>query len=477
MKNFLKRTTAVLVLFAVFSALAFGSSSESLLNAAKESSSEVKSYERTKENTLLLKSQGELKGTTVSVQSGLKVSEDTSLIGYRDLTGTNTSLTVTLPEIGDGLYISTGATLTSINLRESSDFTLKPNLSLTKDISLKSFTDTRTDLEDRITELKAEYAYNSSMTSFENTFYQSLISILNAQLSLKKAQRSYDSSTELYEKQIKAGFITEGSLPALKSEMALESAKAALKSGASNLESLLVDFKDRYGFEYEEVTSVREADLSITDNSSLSTAVTVATLALESAKQDLEEQTGYSGTLKATASAVPSIVFDKNMKYSSATMNAAIGASYTDKNWTISAEVSDSAIDFENTIKPVLTVSGKWSNSTSTSETDRITEKRLTNTWLEKQSDLDSALATYASTVLSLKAAVNEYRQSETQNEISADYNQRTLEMTQKLCDSGLASEDSLEDALFDVECDRISALVLKLQGLILENKIKLLNL
>ncbi|MCR5761059.1 MAG: hypothetical protein K6F82_03560 [Sphaerochaetaceae bacterium] len=464
--------TVLLVL--LLSTSVYATSAESLLSQAKNSSPEVKTYERTKENSLLLKSQSDIDGTTVSVSSGAVISEDSSYIANSSTQ--TSSVSITLPEIGDNFFISTGASISAINLKEESSVTLKPNLSLSKTFSLKSFKDSRSDIEDLITAIKVEYNYNSSMTSFENTFYQNVINILKAQLSIKKAQRSYDSSKDLYEKQLTAGFLTEGSLPALKTEMSLESARASLEASRTNLESLLVDFRDKYGMEYEDVTSARDSELEITENSELSSTVRIASLSLESAKQDLDEQTGHSGTLKTTASAVPSIIFDKDLKYDSSSMTASVDATYSDKNWSVSAVLSDTT-DFEKELSPVLTVSGKWSNSTSSSETDRINEQRLTNTYLEKQNDFDSALSSYASSILSLKASVNEHSLSEKQNEISCDYNRRTYEMTEDLYKNSLVSEQELEDALFEVECDQINTLILKLQGLILENRIKLLNM
>ncbi len=476
MKKNLKRLIAVTVLLLLLLQSLFSLSVEDMFQRAKENSSEVRSYERTKENTLLLKSQSEIKGTSVSVQSGVSVSEDTAYIGYPEALSPSSSVSIVLPEIGDGFFINTGVSVSRINLNEKAGFSVTPSLSLTKNFSIKSFEDTRSNMEDSITRLRAEYAYQSSMTSFENSFYQSLISILNASLSLEKAQRNHNRSTALYERQLKAGFLVKDSLPALQTEMSLESSKALIDSTKANLESLLSDFKDKYGMDYEMPDEVRKANLEMTEDESLSTSVSIASLSLEGAKQDLYEHTGHTGNLKATASATPVISFDKDYRYVSTSMNASVGASYTDKNWTISATVSDRT-DFESPLKPVLTISGKWSNSSSTSKTDEITEKRLTNVVLERQADLDKAVSAYASSAQALKSAINEYRQSETQNKIACDYHSRTLEMTQRLYDSGMASEESLEDALFDVRCDSVNTTVLKLQALILENRIKLLNL
>lgn len=476
MKKNLKRVTAVSVLLLLLLQSVFALSVEDMLQRAKENSAEVKSYERTKENTLLLKSQSEIKGTSVSVQSGVSVSEDYSYIGYPDSLNPSSSVSMVLPEIGDGFFINTGVSVSRINLNEKAGFSVTPSLSLTKNFSIKTFEDTRSNMEDSITRLSSEYAYQSSMTNFENSFYQSLISILNASLSLEKAQRNHNRSAALYERQLNAGFLVKDSLPALQTEMSLESSKALIDSTKANLESLLSDFKDKYGMEYEMPDEVREANLALTEDESLSTSVAIAALSLESARQDLYEHTGHTGNLKATASANPTISFDRDYRYVSTFMNASVGASYTDKNWTISATVSDRT-DFESPLKPVLTISGKWSNSSSTSKTDEITEKRLTNLVLERQTELDKAVSAYASSAQALKSAINEYRQSETQNRIASDYHNRTLEMTQSLHDSGMASEESLEDALFDVRCDSVNTTVLKLQALILENRIKLLNL
>ncbi len=476
MKKFFKRVTATLVLLSLLLTPVFAATSEDLLRTAKENSSEVKTYERTKENTLLLKSQSEIQGTTVSVQSGVMYSEDTFALGYQDSVLPTSSVSVVFPEIGDGLYINTGVSLSQINLKEKSAFSVTPSLSLTKNLELKSFSDTRSTLEDRITELRAEYTYQSNMISFENSFYQSIISILNAQLSLEKAQRSYNRSQATYEKQINTGLLTKDSLPALQVELSLESSLSSIESSKANLESLLKDFKDRYGMDFEAPDSVREADLTLVEDESLSTSVTVARLSLESAKQDLYEQNGHSGNLKATASVTPTISFDNNYDYLSSSMRASVGASYTDKNWSVSATVSDTT-DFESPLSPVVTLSGKWSNSSSTSKSNEITEKRLTNTVLEKQSDLDKAISTYSSSIQSLKSSINEFKLSESQSRITRDYHTKTLEMTQKLYDNSMASIESLEDALFDVKSDSINATILSLQALILENRIKLINL
>ncbi|MCR4676078.1 MAG: hypothetical protein K5634_02475 [Sphaerochaetaceae bacterium] len=473
MKSILKRFVAViLVLFICMSV--FATDVQTLLEEARKASREVQGYERTRENAYLVKRESEVEGTKVTVKSGTTASADAVFIGSTD--GTGNTVSVVFPEIGDNIFITTGMNVSNIYLSKSAALDVTPTVSVQKNFNLKTYEDTRTDIQDKITDIQAEYSYESGMISFENAFYQAVINIIKAQSSISQAEREYIRTKSEYEASVKAGFIREGSLTALKTEMSIESSLASIESSKESLENLLLSFKNKYGIEYTDVTEVREPSVEITPSSEKSSSVRLAELALESAKQEYEAKNGHASVITASASLSPEVSFDSNMKYSQTVLGAALSAGFTDDNWTVSASLSDS-IDFESAISPVLTVSGKWTNDDSRPKTDEIAIKKLANTVLEKQAALTEALNKYEETLAGLQVSADDYRASLAQLKVRQNYNDRYLEAALEQFASGLCKERDLEDALYEVEEDEKDALILSLQGLIIENNIKLLNI
>lgn len=376
-------------------------------------------------------------------------------------------------------------------------YSLDPSVTVSKVFDLSE--NGRNSAADIAKELKVEADHNRSLLSAENSFYNSIISIMNSEAQLKSSKKALERSIKDYEDNLSVGLIKPGSVNDLKTQQNLESSKSKLSSAELQLEQLKKNFRTNYGIEYEPVTEVPEYDISFDSSIQTNTDLYLSYLSLLSAEKLYLQKKGEGSELSVSGSIGGPTDF-KDGKYDSKEWTVKAGADLALDKFKASFNVTDSIKDKNNILvlngntsvhmgdfdvsvglsqtfdskldkngKPILTVSGSWTDSAGT-------DASLSNdliTYTNAQTAYDNALINFTVSVQNMESNIASFESSVEQYNIRKQYNLTILDYQTKLYELGYITERDYQDALDTVEQDRIDEIIWGLKGLQLANEIK----
>lgn len=457
---------------------------ETVLEKAKSLSTVYQGYEISNENHIISDQKADLKGPEFTVTGGLGYNKDNTYVD-------SSSLTLTFPETDNNYKFTLRANVGRISLRKKDPFTVSPSLTIDKNMTFKSYVDTRDEIKDLASDINWQKNYITNITNFENNLINTVASILNAENRLKTSETNYKRTLTTYENDKYLGTIEEGSLPDIARKLSLDTQRVQLESSRTSYEKSLRDFEHQYGFAFEEITQVRDADLDFEMDEDGNSTVLLAAMDLETAKQNLNAAKGMKKTVSISTTATAPYTF--NNKYDNGRLDLSASVTYketpessssvlggSDKfklTMTVNESIGRDTNGKDISPVPSVSISGTWSSKAVQAESDELNIKTLTNTVLEKENAYNDALYTYRTNAQTLLNDIATHKNSVSQNEIQTDYDKAVLDYQEKLLENGLTTQQTVDDARTTYESDLLNAMVLKLQALVLENRIKIIEL
>ena len=328
------------------------------------------------------------------------------------------------------------------------------------------------DYSREIRDVTVEQSYESSVLKFRKSVITDVYSIIDAQHKLLDSERKLAESQKDYESKLATGELKEGTTAQIKAKMTLDSSISSLDSSRKSLESKLAAFEKEYGFAYIDVDSASRPALEFTSDSENSLSVYLAKLNYLSAQQSLNEKTGKGKSITLSANVDPSLNFRTNTGYDGKSLSLGTGFDYASGNFSVGASLSES-YDADGWGTPSLSVKGSYTDGNK--NTKEIND--LETAVMTKQLAYDTAVFTYETSAKTVADNIQKALVAYDQLEIRKDYNNRILDYTKTLYENGFTTEKALNDALFDVETDRVEELLLNLTALQLECEIEILAL
>ena len=397
------------------------------------------------------------------------------------LSSSGVAATISLPNDGNtAIKISTGG----ISYKTSDNtYSVSPSVGASHTITYGLTTDNRKSLSNRQTEVLATSTYETSRVNFTTNLYSQISTILDNEKSIKKTEKELADLKRTLEQNLTLKLVKEGSLVHRASEQAIQSKETTLEALTAARDLYLRQFKNLAGFDWEGVDEIPEPNLLFEADAKKNSALTLKSLALDLAKEDLAlEKAQYTNTSLGLGGSVgyassKSINLKNETVYGNdLTVKGSASFGPTSKRYSISGSVSAS-YDFEdNTFSPSLTIGGSWSNNPS-SYSDSLKYQQTENAVLTADLAYRTALDEYNQSVVSLQNSIASYLMNYSLLLQTIAYNQETLQQQQDLFARGLATARQVEDAQFDVDLDVYSLNSSLLEGLKLENQIKSLHL
>ena len=127
-------------------------------------------------------------------------------------------------------------------------------------------------------------------------------------------------------------------------------------------------------------------------------------------------------------------------------------------------------------VNPSLTVAGSWSNNAS-SQTEQLNKQKLRNAISIAELDYQQAMADYLESVDAIQHDILAHEIEVEQLAQTEAYDRQVLEQARAAFQKGLGTESAIEDAELALQVDALDRLIVQLEGRILENRIKLLQL
>jgi len=445
----------------------FAADIEEVIAAAYQNSSKVTQYERSRQDSLL--------NNSVS-DSTWSYSVEVPKSTIYDDEGTHYPSAVISSSINNSkndLQLSTGLTVSRSELlsREGSDYhSLSGQIKVSKTFD---FTDwSSNDYSREIRNITVEQTYQSSVLNFRKSVLSDVYSIIDAKLSIEKAERSLNDSKDSYNTKITTGQLVEGSTTQISEKMKIDSSISSLNSQKTVLENKLKAFEKNYGIAYTDVDSATRPVLEFEADSENSMTVYLAKLNYLYAQQALYEKTGKGNSITLSANADPTLNFRTDSGYDSASLSLGTGIDYVGGNLKVGIGVTES-YSSKGWGTPVVKVSGSYTGGNkNTKEVNDLETAVMT-----KQLAYDTALYNYETSANGILDNIQTALVAYDQLEIQKDYHNKILEYTKTLYENGFVTEKEYDSAKFDVRIDQVQELLLNLKAMQLETEIQLLSL
>ena len=271
------------------------------------------------------------------------------------------------------------------------------------------------------------------------------------------------------EQNLQLQLIREGSLTHRATTQAIKSKETALE-GLLEADALyLRQFENLAGFAWEGVEEIPEPNLLFEPEKIQNSNLKLQRLAAELAQEELAiERAKYTNKdlkIKGTMGLDNGSILGDRL-YSVAEANLVA------KQFSLSGKVSATYNLDTNKLSPSLTVGGSWSNNpASTSES--LLLQQLENKVLTAELALRTATDEFNQSVMSLQNDIAAYLMNYAMVLETMEYNEETLAQQKELFAKGLISQREVDDAQFVVDLDHYTLQATLLQGLRLQNQIR----
>jgi len=368
-------------------------------------------------------------------------------------------------------------------LAESDNFfNANPTLTFSRAFKFGDSGDNLDDLKITKQRIELERGYQQRILDFESSIYSKIIEILNYETTLLNNEK------EIFIQQTKVDNARTLKTVAIESttfksmELELERLLNTKDANQKKLAMALAQYKQLTALEWNGIEDIREAELTFRSLPNGDSTVLTASLDLEIAKETLalkERASVKSGTsfsvpsLNLTASS--SINYSKSLGNENVSYDLGVGASYSAKNFTTAAGIG-LGIGNNGDVKPTITVSGSWSNN-PTALSDALTIQGLENSVTIASIDYQQALLDYQIKANQLESDLLNFGLDVDRFIQNIELRHQLLEQIKQAFEKGLAKQTDVDQALLDVELIKYEQKIYALQALILENRIKSLQL
>ncbi|MGN0907919.1 MAG: TolC family protein [Bullifex sp.] len=463
------KKTCVLVMTLLMTAMTLCAAPYSdILEGAKANSITLKNAEISYRNSQITVEKNELKDEVAVTVSGIaKVSPSLAI---------TPSVKVVLPN--DGATTIEASVPYTLDYDDTSLYSASPSLKVSHVFDLSGYDkDVLSALSNSKSLLSSEYSYQNTILTFENSVLNSIRTLLSTEKSLASQSFNLEESEKSLNDKVTLGQVTEGSVTWQQAVNQINISKNTVSALERQIENAKSQYKTLTGLEWDGVTDLPEPDLTFTMLPGGNTGVIIKQIDAEIAK---ENYAGRFAQMNPQAVAVNGSVTGTNSRTlmnetNSVGMNA--GATYSQNNWTLGSSVGFSYNARDNKFDtPSLTVSGTWQNKTTTKK-DELELQGLSNLIISAENSAQDELTSYIQSARALELDIMQYEFTKIQSQANSEYLKANLENVKALHDVGLVTDAELRKAEFNAQMDEYDTMSVIIDGLILQNRIRLLNL
>lgn len=381
------------------------------------------------------------------------------------------SVEVVLPN--DGSTTITASTGLGFEYGDGSYYSVSPSVGVSHTFDLTGYdTDLQSTLSNARASLESERTYQNARLTFENQVLSSIKAILQAEQSLDKARYELEKAQKDLDNALALGNMSQDSVSYLQTVNSINLQQRTIDATQKQIETASAQYTTLTGLVWDGVDSLPQPDLTLSILPGGNTNVLVADIDVQLAQHaiDTKNHSVNPSSLTVTG-AVNSALSD-----SSKSVSGNAGVTYTAGNWSVSSVLGGSYSNERNRFTPSLTVGGSWTNKT-TRRSDDLELQRLNNSLISAQNDLTDARSTYVQDAQNLQIEILNYNYTLQTQAATRDYLEANYEYMQTLYDAGLCTEDQLNDARKELEWADVDDQVNTIDGLVLQNRISLLNL
>ena len=390
-------------------------------------------------------------------------------------TFTGSSVSVTLPN--DGKTTISASLGGSLTYEDSTKNTLSTSLGASHVFDLNPEEETSVeDLDQSIASLSNEKTYQERLITFENQLLNQLKLIVNADKNIKKVERTLNTQKDKIKQNLETEYYAAGSLRHKNDCNMVDINENQLKYLYKQFEELKEEFKATTGIDYMLPPSLKDYDLTFNPVLEGNSGVVISGLNLDKAelKSALSDRIVNNIGLSGNAS-----YNNQPNKFGGQTETLGFvgSAGFNYDNWKFSAGFTGNYILGEippslDRFTPSLTIGASWSSKNNKDAKD-LEKESLNNNLLLQQIAYQDARIDYMNQIDSLNLDIYEFKNREIKEKANSEYLLNALDYEKELYENGFKTSEDYETAKFNIELDKYDQMLLTIDGIILENKIK----
>ncbi len=479
----MKKASGLILLLVLSGATLWATDYSVILQKATENSPEMRNAELTYQNSLLTQQQNDLddsvKVTVSTGEPGISIPfqsthEVETISGGVRQSNTELSLTPTVEVVlpNDGQTTIKATSGLGFQYADGSYYRVEPGISVSHTFDLTGFdSDLATSISNARSSLLSEQTWQNAILSFENnSVLTSIRTIVQAEQQLAEAKYNLSKAEKTLSDDLQLGNITEGSVSYQQKVNEINFQKNNIAAYEEKIAVAGEQYTTLTGLVWDGVENLPSPDLSFQILEGGNTSVILAQMDVQLAEQAIAEkkhELNPSG-IKLSGEVSGTLSSEDNKA------SGNVGLHYSAGNWSVGGYFSG---DYDKaTFTPSMTISGSWTNKT-TKRSDDLALQKLNNDLISAQNDLTQARTDYIQSAQALQIDIMNHNFTLQQAAANRTYLANNLDYVQTMYDEGLATEQQLTDAQKELEWADVTDKVNTIDGLILQNRIAMLNI
>ena len=410
---------------------------------------------------------------SASVKPGLPVPHSYETIAGLKVPVLNA--TVTLPDDGN-TSISIDAPF-SVGYSDAY-FSIDPAVNVSHTFDFTNHVDSALeDLQDARKHLGAEMSLQKSDIAFENTLIGYFRQFITLEKNIRLSEKTLKDRNTSIDNMLKLKTAGPESLSYRKAVLDRDKAQRDLDNLYSQKELLMRQYKAVTGLDWDGISDIPEADLSLVIHENGNSTVLTSSLDSQIAYENLSNAENMEDPHNLKLGGGISMNLN-TLDSTSDSYRASLNTTYRIGNgMSFSANL---AVPFEHDFKPqvpTFSISGSWTSSPGSMKgTTRASDedlKKLENNAVVAENNYRDALMDYENEGLSLQNEISNYLFNLQKTHDDTEYYRNVLELEEISFEKGLNSQKDVDKARFDYEMRQYDEALVKLEGLTLQNKIR----
>ncbi|MBL7006868.1 MAG: hypothetical protein ISR78_07305 [Spirochaetia bacterium] len=482
--NYVKTALIFCLLLLIGSVVLSAAELETYITAAQENSisGRLNDLQRTV-STL----QWERSGLEEPEEKGVSVSAGGGTLSYAqdqtgdDIVALEPSASVTFHDLDLTITLTAPTTLNATD----TVFSSSPKVSIQKTLETYTLEEDTTleDIESAAEKMAIDRNYYAGLIAVEKSVVQSIKELITLDKSLFITENSIADAELSLNNDIETGQLKEGSTAWKLRNNSITRLENTLSTTQNTLSAARDHFKTITGMDYEAVTSedIPQSDLALQVPDFGNTKVLLAAMDVEIARQRVSDELSTRESNEISDSSFTYLVngsYKAGLNQPAGNYDHTLQAGVTASNSEFVIEAGVSTVISSTGITPSAYITGRWADKPDDwKEFDELTISILENQATAAEQSYNQSYSDYLNDIQTMQLRISSWNNSRTELELTYSELTMLLDDARYAYAKGFGSESEVQDAQNDLQTAAYELLLHSLDGLLIEQDIRTLQL
>ena len=332
------------------------------------------------------------------------------------------------------------------------------------------------ELQNAASRLSTERTYRSAIISIKRSVLDLSSSIYSVDLQIEEEERNLSKLRKEKEEDIGLGIIGQDSIEAAEYDIAIKLAKDNIASLVRQRNIYTESFDTLTGLEWEPYDFVPDPVFLPYQHIDGNSETEEAKLLAEAASEAYLVEYSSQHPEKLSFSLAADSTLNQSKALTAEGLDISATARYDSDAWSFYLTGGGAWEGGFQSFSPSLSIGGSWKSKTSERQ-DELYLEMLANERLLKQNEYVVALSDYREDMISMVSSITAWQAERERQDNEIEYRKALLEQQRIFYGKGLAVQDDVSDAEFELRKAEMELIIMKLEGLSLSLSLEYLLL